>query len=380
MSTSQGSRFYTLLQREFREYRNSLFWTPVVTGSVLALLMLASVLLVNRVSVFGDVILDTLIREHRGFNVQVTMVEDERFSVPVLVIDGGELANALEEPGVPSPPPAPGAPEYSVSIEENAPAEQWNFSREWRFDPDGPDDDPEAPDADGAGDGEDMQGRELNALLTVLHWILMFILLLTSGNYLLGSLYDDRKDRSILFFRSLPVSEWEVVLSKFVMALLVAPLIYIAVSILLQLVYVLLLLLLVWRMDQSPSETILSNVDFVALLGDPISGWLLTALWIAPLYAYLLFASSLAKRSPFMSAAVPVLALTIAEGVILGTDWVGDAVQNHFPHVTDNSAVGFYLLGPSWNGIDLVSMGAGLLFAGVALAGAVWLRRYRWEL
>ena len=46
------------LEREFREYRNSLFWAPVVTSIVLGLLMLGSVVLANRISVFGDVILD----------------------------------------------------------------------------------------------------------------------------------------------------------------------------------------------------------------------------------------------------------------------------------------------------------------------------------
>ena len=107
---------------------------------------------------------------------------------------------------------------------------------------------------------------------------------------------------------------------------------------------------------------------------------LLAALWIAPLYAYLLLASSAARRSPFLVALVPFLALMIAEGVFFGSEHVADAVQNHFPHATDTSAVGFYLFGPSWRGIDLLSMGAGLAFAGAALAGAVWLRRYRWEL
>jgi ABC-2 type transport system permease protein len=83
-----------------------------------------------------------------------------------------------------------------------------------------------------------MSGRELNVMLSVLHGILLLVLLFTTFNYLLGSLYDDRKDRSILFWRSMPVSEREIVLSKFVMAMVVAPLIYIAVSLLLQLAYV----------------------------------------------------------------------------------------------------------------------------------------------
>lgn len=346
MASAQGSRVFTLLQREFREYKNSLFWAPIATAIVLGLLMLGSVVLANRISVISDVLLESVMKDQRGVNISISMGDDDEL------------------------------PTYEVTVEDNAPAEQWNFSREWRFDPDADGDDDAADDES----ADDMSGRELNPMLNVVNGILMLVLLLTTFNYLLSSLYDDRKDRSILFWRSLPVSEWEIVLSKFVMALVVAPLLFIAISMVLQFAYVLLMMLLVWRMGEDAFETVIANIDFFALVGDPIGGWVLTALWIAPLYAYLLLASSAAKRSPFMTAIVPLLALMVAEGVFFGSENVRNALQNHFPHVADDSAVGFYLFGPVWDGIDLVSMGAGLVFTTLALTGAVYLRRYRWEL
>jgi hypothetical protein len=261
----------------------------------------------------------------------------------------------------------------TVIPEPDVPAELWEFSREWTFNPSGrsPDDRTET---------RDLSGRELNPLLSVVHGILLLVLLITSANYLLSALYDDRKDRSILFWRSMPVSEWQVVLSKFVVALVMAPLLYIAISLLLQLAYVLLMMLLVWRMDQDPFEVVIGNIDFLTLMIDPISGWLLTALWIAPAYAWLLLASAAARRSPFMLAALPIVGLALAEGIFLGSTHVLQAVNNHLPHVSDSSAVGFYLFGPDWTGIDLLSMGGGLVFCTLALTGAVWLRRHRWEL
>ena len=372
MASAQGTRFFTLLQREFREYRNSLFWAPVITAGVLTLLMLLSVVLVNRVGVFSDVLLNRVLDDRPGVNISISVGEEGDLHVPVVMVERDRHSNETSATGE-----SQAAPEYQVIVEGEAPAELWNFSREWRFDPNGdakeaPGDEPEYQDL---GDSEN-----LNPVISLLHGILLLVLFITTGNYLLGTLYDDRKDRSVLFWRSLPVSEWEVVLSKFAMALLVAPLIYIAISLLLQLAYVLLLMLLVWRMDRDPFETVVANVDFLSLMGDPISGWLLTALWIAPLYAYLLLASSAARRSPFMMALVPFLALVIAEGVFIGSNFVGEAVRNHFPHATDTSSVGFYLFGPDWRRLDLLSMGSGLAFAGLALAGAVWLRRYRWEL
>ncbi|MGH8125806.1 MAG: ABC-2 transporter permease, partial [Rhodanobacteraceae bacterium] len=47
--------------------------------------------------------------------------------------------------------------------------------------------------------------------------------------YLLGALYDDRRDRSILFWKSLPLSDTSTVISKVVSAIILAPLIAVVV-------------------------------------------------------------------------------------------------------------------------------------------------------
>ncbi|WP_439101112.1 hypothetical protein [Congregibacter sp.] len=387
MPTTQTAQFITLLQREFREYKTSLFWTPIVTAVVLAVLMLGSVVLANRISVIGDTILDAMMRKG-GDNVNVSIRIGENGDKEITVVEGTDsdvvLLNGVGIPGVPPPPPVADAPQYQVIVEEESTGqgvaertgEQWNFSREWNFNPAG-----DRPRMEDAGDDfDDLNGRELNVILSVVHGILLLILMLTSVNYLLSSLYDDRKDRSVLFWRSMPVTEWQTVLSKFVVALICAPLIYIAISLLLQLAYVLLMMLLVSRMDQDPFEVVVGNIDFFALMLDPISGWVMTALLIAPVYAWLLFASALARRSPFLMAVTPVIALVVAEGIFFRSEIVGNAVTRHFPHVSDSTAVGFYLFGPDWMAVDLLSVASGLIFAAIALAGAVWLRAHRWEL
>ncbi|EED32617.1 ABC transporter, permease protein, putative [gamma proteobacterium NOR5-3] len=370
MATTQTSQFMTLLQREFREYKTSLFWTPVITAIVLGVLMLGSVVLANRISVVGDTVLEALMRKgNDNVNITISIGEDGEEEVTVV-----ETSDSLD---IPPPLDQAAAPGYEVYVEDGDVDERWNFSREWNFTP--------GTDQPSAGDESDdpldeMSGRELNVMLSIVHGILLLILLLTTTNYLLSSLYDDRKDRSVLFWRSMPVTEWQVVLSKFVVGLIVAPLLYIAISLLLQLAYVLLMILLVWRMDQDPFEVVVGNIDFIALMLDPISGWVMTALLIAPVYAWLLCASALARRSPFLMAITPVIGLVIAEGIFFGTEIVGNAVSRHFPHVSDSSAVGFYLFGPDWMALDLLSVAAGLVFTGIALAAAVWLRAHRWEL
>ena len=63
----------------------------------------------------------------------------------------------------------------------------------------------------------------------------------------------------------MPVSEWEEVLSKLGVALFVGPLIYIGISIVTQLAYVLLVMLLASRMGMEPFDLILDKVEFGSL-------------------------------------------------------------------------------------------------------------------
>src|SRR5262249_34513186 len=51
--------------------------------------------------------------------------------------------------------------------------------------------------------------------------------------YLLGALYNDRADRSVLFWKSLPLSDIETVLAKVVTAALVAPILSVGAMIVL---------------------------------------------------------------------------------------------------------------------------------------------------
>src|ERR1035437_6401852 len=57
-------------------------------------------------------------------------------------------------------------------------------------------------------------------------WLLEFgLLAIVTYTYCLGALFDDRKDRSILFWKSMPISDIQVILSKIGMALIIGPLI-----------------------------------------------------------------------------------------------------------------------------------------------------------
>ncbi|MGY6630225.1 MAG: hypothetical protein ACXIUL_04370 [Wenzhouxiangella sp.] len=120
--------------------------------------------------------------------------------------------------------------------------------------------------------------------------------------YLAGSLFDDRKDRSILFWKSLPVSDGMVVASKLATACLLIPLIFLVAIILTHLVLLLIASGLALSAGVNPITTIWLPASLPYLWSVMAAGLLVQALWLLPIYAWLLFCSSWAPRLPILIA------------------------------------------------------------------------------
>ncbi|MBS3743519.1 MAG: hypothetical protein KGY48_04100 [Wenzhouxiangellaceae bacterium] len=126
--------------------------------------------------------------------------------------------------------------------------------------------------------------------------------------YLAGSLYDDRRDRSILFWKSLPVSDRMTVTSKILTAAVAAPILYFGGIALIQLS----LLLIASGYGLMAGIDIFGEVWLPANLPKvwtvTLVGSLVQSLWLLPIYAWLLFCSSWAPRLPILIAVlVPIL-------------------------------------------------------------------------
>lgn len=369
MTENKSLKWFALIQRELQEYRVSIVWTPIVIAAVLALIMLGSILLANRISALGEAIVEVISHEEitNGMKISIHVEGDE-----VEILKEQELSGA---------PTTASVPETHRVQADTSPVEEddWNFSKDWTFEPKKRDTKKPSVSA-AAQDSSD----SFNPLLNMLHSLMLMVLVFVSANYLLGCLYNDRKDRSILFFKSMPVSERQEVLVRFSVAVFVAPVIFIGVSLLVQLIGVLMAMLLVWRMEMDPFTTVLANIQFGSLLLNQVGGWLLTALWIAPVYAWLMLASAWAKRSPFMMAVAPVIGAILLERIFVGSDYVSTAITHHVPHFTAGaegaSAVGYYIEGIDLLGQDYIGLVLGLVFTALALAAAVYLRRYRFEI
>ncbi len=362
MEISKGMKFHTLIMRELQEYRGSLVMTPIYFGGALIVVMLLAVLFAGRLAVIGEGAFNMLSGgEGRSINLELTIDEDASGSQELYV----DRVN----------PDRSGLPSQELIVSEPAeevPDEAWNFSKEWSFS--APNPEPRAED--------DLEGESLNPVLGGFHNIFCLIMFLVTINYLLGCLYTDRKDRSILFWKSMPVSEWQEVAAKLTVASLVVPAIYLAVSLLTQILETYIAMVLVWRMDGSATELVLSRVQFIPLIIDQFSGMVVWILWTLPVYAWFLLASAAAKRSPFLLAIAIPIGLVIAERLLLGSEHVLMAIGNHVPHKIDGddaNSLGLYDFGPVWSQLDYLGMVFGFLTAAVFLAGAVWLRRYRFE-
>ncbi|HEY0766681.1 MAG TPA: hypothetical protein VGD47_01880 [Steroidobacteraceae bacterium] len=155
---------------------------------------------------------------------------------------------------------------------------------------------------------------------------LSLVTLIVVGFYLLDCLYTERKDRSILFWKSLPVSDDLTVLSKLLVALVVVPVGVFALGLLLSLLFV-----GIWQVDAA-----LGRVP--AIPGWDMLGWLkaeialllclmLGVLWYAPFAAYLLVVSAWARRNPFLWSTLPPLLAPIIERVSFGTHFLGDFLR-----------------------------------------------------
>jgi ABC-2 type transport system permease protein len=148
--------------------------------------------------------------------------------------------------------------------------------------------------------------------------------------YLIDSLYAERRDRSILFWKSLPVSDTQVVLSKLAVALVIMPLAVLAFAAVTQLV----VSLIFWIRFHG---TVLGEImPAFSLKGWIVSMWtslvfsLGGVLWYVPIAGYLLLVSVWARRTVFLWAILPPAALMLLEKMFIGTEHVAEFLGRRF--------------------------------------------------
>jgi ABC-2 type transport system permease protein len=253
---------------------------------------------------------------------------------------------------------------------------------------------------------QDLQnaGAGIDIMLYAVAAIILGITAIVVFFYCLGALYDDRRDRSILFWKSLPLSDTSTVLSKLASAAIVAPVIALVVGVIVGLAMMILLAIAasmhgvsVWSLliEAHPIRVVLHLIALIPLY----------AIWALPTLGWLLLCSAWSKSKPFLWA----IALPVGSGVIVSWfglmgladlssnwywknvvgrmlgglvpgGWAGNSTMTVFPGHNDPVAL--------LDSLDLAfhysAMGSPSLWIGAAagaamIAGAIWFRRWRDE-
>lgn len=335
------NHFKWLLKREFWENRGGFLWAPVITGIiVIALTLLLS--LIGTVQVRSS-----------DFNVSI----DSDINTHASLVDTVKAHSS----GL----------DASMGSDINTHAQQ--IGR--------------------LGDGILLAGVLL--AMIVMAFVVFF--------YALGSLYDDRRDRSVLFWKSLPISDLETVLSKATWALLLAPLLAVAIGLV---IGVTLWLIAAGAMASNGlpgSSAMFTHSHPLRVIGQVLCMIPVYLLWALPTVGWLMLCSAWSRSKPFLWAVlIPVLSCTVISMmsilpgihiphkaiwyVVVGRGlmsvapgaWMSVIDKPLHPPAGDMSDVSKVInLTDSWQALTTANLWIGVAIGIAFIATAVYLRRWR---
>ena len=220
------------------------------------------------------------------------------------------------------------------------------------------------------------QNQAIQQPYTFAEDVLMGTLLIVAVFYCLDALYGERRDRSILFWKSLPVSDLTTVLAKASIPVLILPLVTFVVTVVTQWIMALLSTVVLLGSGLS-AATLWNHLPLFQMwlrLFDHLVGF--HGLWYAPFYCWMLLVSAWARRVPFLWAALPPLAIGVVEKIAFNTSYFEAILRYRFAGspdadpmdpLTHLSPVPFLISPGLW---------IGLVVSAAFLAVAIRLRRY----
>lgn len=202
--------------------------------------------------------------------------------------------------------------------------------------------------------------------------------------YCLDALNGERRDRSILFWKSMPVSDTTTVLSKVFIPAVVIPVIVCVVAIAAQAVMLAVhsAILLAKGIDLGELWRRLPVVQMPVAM---VYGMVAHTLWFAPIIGWLLLVSAWSRRATFAWAFLPFLAAFAFESIAFGTSYVSQFLRYR---VTGATAAAFKADASKEPITQIAQLDPlkflatpglwwGLVLAAVLVAAAIRLRRHR---
>jgi ABC-2 type transport system permease protein len=210
--------------------------------------------------------------------------------------------------------------------------------------------------------------------------MIIFIVFIVGVFYCLDALHGERRERSILFWKSLPVSDLTTVLSKVIIPLVVLPLVSLAIIVVTQ--FIMMLISTVALLPSGLAATTWANFNLLRQSLVLLYGLVAIALWHAPIYGWALLISGWVRRATFLWAVLPPLAIGFFEKITFDS--------SHFVSMLKDRLLGFAPEAFAFHGhaiesvtltpgryLGSLGLWIGLAFAVGFVAAAVRLRRYR---
>ncbi len=248
--------------------------------------------------------------------------------------------------------------------------------------------------------GANERSAGITVLMTSLSSVFVFTMWILIVFYALDALYAERKDRSILFWRSIPLTDFETVLSKLLTALLIIPLITFAAIVITHLVVLLITSIWLGARGANTWHLIWTVAPFFDNWTSTLVFLLALPLWLSPFVGWFLFVSAFAKRSPLLMASLPIAVLPLLERIVFKTYVLAEAffvrsVEMPLFHGLDNiewlfqEGEDFKIAGDAslslLSLLDLagffgsLSLWSGIIVCGLFITAAIYVRRYRGE-
>jgi ABC-2 type transport system permease protein len=228
-------------------------------------------------------------------------------------------------------------------------------------------------------------------------WIFLVALAILTVFYCLDSLYAERKDKSILFWRSLPITDAETVISKLLTAIFVLPLATIGGIIVTHLLNLTIVSIWVSMKGGAGGALIWGSV---ALLDNWLAAFIIviaSGIWMSPFIGWFLLVSAYTKRSPLLMAFMPLIVIGLLEGIILRTHVFAENILGRGDGIPlfHKASIEQFFEDEQWRlsdnasslltHVDVVQFitspatWAGILVCGLLCTGAIYVRRFRDE-